>query len=362
MKVIYFLVLVTIFQCKSENLENKEKGGDHVWTESSSLVDKEQDPSVTLLLKDEENPQNIHNNPLDNLSDLREIHQFDIDLSNYTDHEAVESEHKAELDVDEFVNHFNILPGMDTRDFNDSDFYSSEFLEEPTNDLQSLSPELYEIVTSTPEENESKTYDDKHLDNDHFFKDEHDGMDGKYYTLLENIKKFHPEKTDDSQNNSIEESEIHDEDNDVMHPLISLTQIKPNSMRLAITPKKYSKDAMVRLMYKRVPRNKPALMEHLDDPIIEYIQLYRLDQEHFLTNLPMGKYIVCADYKVLDVVVQHNCFETIVNRPDTNVLQGGVVAIIALAILTLVSCLGYAIYHQCLKMKEPEDEETMSTK
>ena len=34
----------------------------------------------------------------------------------------------------------------------------------------------------------------------------------------------------------------------------------------------------VRLMYKRVPRNKPALMEHLDDPIIEYIQLYRLDQ------------------------------------------------------------------------------------
>ena len=137
---------------------------------------------------------------------------------------------------------------MDTRDFNDSDFYSSEFLEEPTNDLQSLSPELYEIVTSTPEENESKTYDDKHLDNDHFFKDEHDGMDAKYLTLLKNIHKFHPEKTDDSQNNSIEESEIHDEDNDVMHPLISLTAIKPNSMRLTITPKKekYSKDSMVR--------------------------------------------------------------------------------------------------------------------
>jgi len=247
---------------------------------------------------------------------------------------------------------------------NDSDFYSSELLEEPTNDLQSLSPELYEIVTSTPEENESKTYDDKHLDNEHFFKDKQDGMDGKYFTLLENIhKKFHPNPADESKDNSVEESEIHDEDNDVMHPLISLTAIKPNSMRLAITPKKYSKDSMVRLMYKRVPRNKPALMEHLDDPIIEYIQLYRIDQEHFLTNLPMGKYIVCADYKVHDVVVQHNCFETIVNRPDTNVLQGGVVAIIALAILTLVSCLGYAIYSSVSsKMKEPEDEETMSTK
>ena len=60
----------------------------------------------------------------------------------------------------------------------------------------------------------------------------------------------------------------------------------------------------VRLMYKRVPRNKPALMQHLDDPIIEYIQLYRLDQEHFLSNLPMGKYIVCADYTVRGVIVQ----------------------------------------------------------
>ena len=57
-------------------------------------------------------------------------------------------------------------------------------------------------------------------------------------------------------------------------------------------------------MYKRVPRNKPALMQHLDDPIIEYIQLYRLDQEHFLSNLPMGKYIVCADYTVRGVIVQ----------------------------------------------------------
>ena len=71
-------------------------------------------------------------------------------------------------------------------------------------------------------------------------------------------------------------------------------------------------------MYKRVPRNKPALMQHLDDPIIEYIQLYRLDQEHFLSNLPMGKYIVCADYSINTIVVQHNCFETIVERLDTN--------------------------------------------
>ena len=55
-----------------------------------------------------------------------------------------------------------------------------------------------EIVTSTPEENESKTYDDKHLDNDHFINDEHVGMDRKYFILLESIHK-----------------KIQDEDNDV---------------------------------------------------------------------------------------------------------------------------------------------------
>ena len=71
-------------------------------------------------------------------------------------------------------------------------------------------------------------------------------------------------------------------------------------------------------MYKRVPRNKPAHMKHLDDPIIEYIHLYRIDQEHFLSNLPKGRYIVCADYKIGGVVVQHNCFETYIDRPDTN--------------------------------------------
>merc|ERR1711941_235725 len=141
-----------------------------------------------------------------------------------------------------------------------------------SNDLHELNPELYEVVTSTPEDNESNTYDENELSDDHFdVGSSQDGMDRKYYQLLENIHK-----------------KIHQEENDVMHPLISLRAIKPNSMRLAITPnpKKYDENAMVRLMYKRVPRNKPAHMKHLDDPIIEYIHLYRPDQEHFLSNLP----------------------------------------------------------------------------
>ena len=36
-------------------------------------------------------------------------------------------------------------------------------------------------------------------------------------------------------------------------------------------------------------------------------------------------------------MAQHDCFETIVDRLDTNELQGGVVGIIALAIFTLVN-------------------------
>ncbi len=34
----------------------------------------------------------------------------------------------------------------------------------------------------------------------------------------------------------------------------------------------------VRLLYERVPRNKPPLMRHLNDPVIEYIPLYKASQ------------------------------------------------------------------------------------
>ena len=77
-------------------------------------------------------------------------------------------------------------------------------------------------------------------------------------------------------------------------------------------------------MYKRVPLNKPAHINNLDDPIVEYIRLYRPDQEHFLSNLPRGKYIVCADYTMTEantgtkIVLQHDCFETTVARLDSN--------------------------------------------
>ena len=74
----------------------------------------------------------------------------------------------------------------------------------------------------------------------------------------------------------------------------------------------------VRLMYERVPRDKPALQQHLDDPVIEYVHVYRVEQEHYLTDLPMGKYIVCGEAQINGEVFQSNCFETSINRLDNN--------------------------------------------
>ena len=37
-----------------------------------------------------------------------------------------------------------------------------------------------------------------------------------------------------------------------------------------------------------------------------------------MENLPMGKYIVCAEARLDDQVIQNNCFETIVDRLDNN--------------------------------------------
>ena len=252
------LVLVTIIV----QGESEEAGGDYYPSPEPEPSDKhiwrqvpEFDDEATLLLS---GSKDIDNNPLDNLSDLRDIHQFSIDLSNYTDHEAIESEH-------EFNDHFDILPDMDTRDFNDTEIYPDE--ETASNDLHNLNPDLYEVVTSRQEE--ANSYDENELNNDHFdpVGSSQDGMDSKYYTLLENIhKKIHKNMNNNTDQDKMEEEdmeEIHQEENDVMHPLISLSAVRPNSMRLSITPnpKKYDENAMV--SYYRVFQAKLTCYKHI---------------------------------------------------------------------------------------------------
>lgn len=143
---------------------------------------------------------------------------------------------------------------------------------------------------------------------------------------------------------------------DVAHPLISLMKIEPHAMKLLVKPRKFEPDTMVRLMYERVPRNKPALQRHLDDPVIEYVHVYRLDQEHYLTNLPMGKYIVCGEAQINGEVFQANCFETSIDRLDNNMLQGGVIAVIAVALLIVFCVIVYAIYHRLVLSKRKDIE------
>ena len=229
-------VILTV--CALVSVHHCHPGPEHVWSQSTLLL------SPGAGDHDSDHADHQDNDPLDNLSDLRDIHQFDLDLSNYTDHKAVET---SETLLQEFKDHFNLPDGMDTRDYNDSQLFVSSSDLVTSNDLDSLNPDLYEVVTSASEE--AITYDENLLDNEHYEEEGEDGMDGKYFTLLENLhKKFHHNHTHDGDHEEDEDVEIHEEDNDVMHPLISLTAIVPNSMRLAITPKKYSENSMVNIL------------------------------------------------------------------------------------------------------------------
>ena len=127
----------------------------------------------TVLLSHSE--QEHDNNPLDNLADLREIHQFEIDLSNYTDHQAVETD--IEHHIPEFNDHFDIIPDMDTRDYHNS---SEESIEQDKK--ETLNPELYDVVTAPPTADEAFDTDSEELEIN-------GGMDDKYFTLLENLRK-----------------------------------------------------------------------------------------------------------------------------------------------------------------------------
>ena len=108
---------------------------------------------------------------------------------------------------------------MDTRDYHNS----SQETEDHHQHNLTLNPALYDVVTSGPVEEEAFESD---------FTEGSEGMDEKYFMLLENLRK----KIEEKEING-EGREIHQEVNDVLHPLISLMGFKPNSMRLLVKPK-----------------------------------------------------------------------------------------------------------------------------
>ena len=63
---------------------------------------------------------------------------------------------------------------------------------------------------------------------------------------------------------------------------------------------------------------EPA-MEHLDDPVQEYIPLIRTSQTFTISSLPRGKYIVCGEAlgKMGDVY-QESCLETRIGKNENN--------------------------------------------
>jgi len=143
----------------------------------------------------------------------------------------------------------------------------------------------------------------------------------------------------------------------VKNPLVRLIKVEPHALELLMKPRQFYKGTMVRLMYERVPRNRPPMQQHLDDPVIEYVPLYWPAQHYRLKDLPMGKYIVCGEAHNSGKIMQANCFETVIDRLDTNMLQGGVVGVICVAIISIFLVIVYAIYYRLTRKSRQGEKD-----
>jgi hypothetical protein len=310
------------------------------------------------------------------------------------------------VEGDNFNDHFDLVSTGNDEKFDHADLDRETSYELSDNKPGHITPvynyDLYEVVTSQidhesdlAEHEESAVYEYENIESDSgdavVDSRESEDINRKYATFLDNLHSKY-EVLSDTQDGNREHSPKLFEDslsvlvkkddnasklfdaglprhdvesapslvgnpiNEMGHPLVSLMKIEPHAMKLLVKPRKFEPDTMVRLMYERVPRNKPALQQHLDDPVIEYVHVYRLEQEHYLTDLPMGKYIVCGEAQINGEVFQANCFETIITRLDNNMLQGGVIAVIAVALLIVFCVIIYAIYHRVAQAKRKDTE------
>ena len=61
--------------------------------------------------------------------------------------------------------------------------------------------------------------------------------------------------------------------------------------------------------------HRQPFINHLDDPVQEYIPLIRTSQTYTLTDLPKGKYIVCGEaMDHMGEVYQESCLETRIKK------------------------------------------------
>merc|ERR1719510_25484 len=143
---------------------------------------------------------------------------------------------------------------------------------------------------------------------------------------------------------------VRDED----HPLVILLATLPHSMVLKIKPKPENirNHTVIRLLYERVSVKKEGPKQrHLDDPVIEYVELSRPELDHILDDLPMGRYIVCGEALHNAKLLQASCFEARVERLDNNSLQVGVKVLIVISIVLVMFVIFYSILYQMCKKK-----------
>lgn len=236
---------------------------------------------------------------------------------------------------------------------------SGEVVKEEEDTNREFDNQLYEVVTAgTDEEVDLAEVDEEETESeDEKYQNLRDNLQRKYgehghsaaerYDHLEH--RAHPDQHDHPY--------VHDHMEKMKHPLIMLMKIEPHALDLLVKPHTFIPGTMVRLMYERVPRNRPPLMQHLDDPVVEYVPLHWPAQHHRLQNLPMGKYIVCGEAHKEGEVIQANCFETVIDRLDSNMLQGGVVGVICVAIISIFLVIVYAIYYRLTRSKRRQEKQ-----
>jgi hypothetical protein len=148
----------------------------------------------------------------------------------------------------------------------------------------------------------------------------------------------------------------------IAYPLLTLMKIKPHSMKLLIKPENFYPNTKVELQYERVRHTHAPLLQHLDNPVREVVTLYGAYQEHELSNLPVGKYIVCGDAQIHGQVFQKNCFETTIFKLDNNELQSGVIVVIVVALLIVCGVIVFAIFHKLVVSKRRNKERELQEK
>merc|ERR1712066_545855 len=279
------------------------------------------------------------NNPLDNLKDFPDTwhdqHEFSLsqnEAEGHNDQLAVESREGGRQGVQvsttasfsEAVQvvrvtlpaHAPTIPPAysslyhETSDqWHDHDHEEVEAVEEHS---KNFNTNLYDVVT---DDKEGDNVEEEEAQEDVVVEDE----DAAYENRLEELQRKYGSKMSKIDSEDFRFSATHEHPHNyppnkgrMEDPLIMLMKIEPHALDLLVRPRVFVPGTMVRLMYERVPRNRPPLLQHLDDPVIEYVPLHWPAQHHRLQDLPMGKYIVCGEAHKEGHVVQANCFETII--------------------------------------------------